>query len=94
MENTILKVLVKKMTGERFESIVSAEKEYIRRSREVEILMEQLKGCGLTKEQSLAVDRLLTAYNECNFRYSELAYMQGMKDTAAMLKELDLIKAV
>lgn len=94
MENGILKVLVKKMTGERFENIVSAEKEYKRRSEKIEMLSEQLRRQELTKEQRLAVDRLLSANNECNFRYSELAYIQGMKDTVAMLKELDLIKSV
>lgn len=94
MEDTILKLLVKKMTGERFENIVSAEKEYKRRSEKIEMLSEQLRRQELTKEQRLAVDRLLTANNECNFRYSELAYIQGMKDAVAMLKELDLIKSV
>ncbi len=94
MENAILKILAGKMTEERFDRIVSSEKEYKKRSAEIETLSGQLKGYGLTKEQRLAVDRLLTANNECNFRYSELAYIQGMKDTVAMLKELDLIKAV
>lgn len=94
MQDAILNVLAGKMTEEQFDRIVSAEKEYKRRSEKIEMLSEQLKRQELTKEQRLAVDRLLTANNECNFRYSELAYVQGMKDAVAMLKELDLIKAV
>ncbi len=94
MEEGILRVIAAKMTAERFDKVASEEREYLKKNKLLEELSEQLKGYGLTKDQSLAVDRLLTANNECNFRYSELAYIQGMKDSVAMLKELDLIKAV
>jgi len=94
MEDKILKAISKKMTEERLEKIVSSEKEYRKKSKEIENLSGQLEGYGLTKEQRLIIDRLLSASNECNARYSELAYIQGMKDTVSMLKELDLIKAV
>ena len=45
----------------------------------------------MTKEQRLAVDQLLTANKESNSIYSQLAYIQGVKDCANMLKRLNLI---
>lgn len=93
MEKSILAVVSKLMTGERFDCIVSEEKEYRKKDKDMEKLSKQLQEYDLTKEQRQAVDRLVSAGNECNFRYSELVYIQGVKDTVAMLKELDLIKS-
>ncbi len=74
--------------------IVSGEKEYKKKDREMEELSKQIREYDLTKEQRQAVDRLLSAGNACCARYGELAYQQGAKDVAAVLRELDLIKAV
>lgn len=54
---------------------------------------EQLQKYNLTREQRRQVDRYVTASNECNFRYSELAYIQGIKDCVAILLEMGLIKS-
>lgn len=53
-------------------------------------LEAQLRGHDLTKEERLAVDRLLSASNESNVRYSQLAYELGAKDVIGILRELDL----
>ncbi len=92
VKDNMLEIFAKLMTAERFDQIVSEEKEYIKRDQTVEELVEQVRRCRLTREQRLAVDRLLAANNMCNYRYSELAYMQGIKDCVSLLKEMDLIK--
>lgn len=94
MEENILTVVSKLMTGERFDRIVSGEKEYREKDKEMEELSKQIREYDLTKEQRQAVDRLLSAGNACCARYGELAYEQGAKDVVAILRELDLIKAV
>ena len=94
MEESILKVLAKLMTEKRLENVVLNEKEYIKKDMTVAKLEAQLRGHDLTKEERLAVDRLLSASNESNVRYSQLAYEQGPKDIISILRELDLIKAM
>lgn len=92
MENSILELLAKKMTGERFDEVVLDDKEYRKRNEAVAELVRRLGEYDLTQEERLMIDRLLTANNECNSRFSELAYIQGMKDSASILRELDLVK--
>ncbi len=94
MEESIMRVVSKLMTGERFDRIVSGEREYRKRDSEMEELSNQLWGYNFTKEQHQAIDRLLSAGNACCAKYGELAYQQGAKDVVAILRELDLIKAV
>lgn len=55
-------------------------------------MSEQIKKYDLTKEIRLAIDKLISANNDCTTSYPELAYIQGMKDAVAMLKEMDLLK--
>ncbi len=92
MEDSILELLAKKMTGERFDEVVLDDKEYRKRNEAVAELVRRLGEYDLTQEERLMIDRLLTANNECNSRFSELAYIQGMKDSASILRELDLVK--
>ena len=92
MEDSILELLAKKMTGERFDEVVLGDEEYIKRNEAVAELVRRLGEYDLSQEERLMSDRLLTANNECNSRFSELAYIQGMKDSVAILNELDLVK--
>lgn len=55
------------------DDIVSGEKEYKKKDREMEELSKQIREYDLTKEQKQAVDRLLSVENTCCARYGELA---------------------
>lgn len=91
MDKDILEILASYMTKERFDRIATEEKEFLQQDELVQSLTKQLQKSDMTAEQRLAVDRLLTANNESNSVYSQLAYVQGMKDCANMLRRLNLV---
>ncbi len=92
MEDSILNIITKYMTAERLEDYISDDAQYQKGQDEIARLTQQVSQLGLSKEVRLTMDRLLSANNENNARYSELAYMQGFKDCAALLKEINLLK--
>ncbi len=51
----------------------------------------QLLEMDLSKEVHSAVNALINAYMMNCTRYSRLAYIKGFKDSAALLKEMNLI---
>ena len=91
MEDSILNIITKYMTAERLEDYISDDAQYQKGQDEIARLTQQVSQLGLSKVR-LTMDRLLSANNENNARYSELAYMQGFKDCAALLKEINLLK--
>ena len=46
---------------------------------------------NLTSEQKKAVDRVITAYNECGAAYGAVAYRFGMEDGIRVRMEMDEI---
>ena len=91
MESDILHAITKYMTAERLDRFVLSDAQYQSGQEKIEQLEGQLSRMGLPKEVRQAMDRLLSANNENNARYSELAYMQGFKDCAALLQAIRLI---
>ncbi len=91
MDKDIREILAGYMTKERFDRIATEEKKFLQKDELVQSLTKQLQKSEMTKEQRLAVDQLLTANKESNSIYSQLAYIQGVKDCANMLKRLNLI---
>ncbi len=91
MESDILHAITKYMTAERLDHFVLSDAQYQSGQEKIEQLEGQLSRMGLPKEVRQAMDRLLSANNENNARYSELAYMQGFKDCAALLQAIRLI---
>lgn len=91
MDKDIREILAGYMTKERFDRIATEEKKFLQKDELVQSLTKQLQKSEMTEEQRLAVDRLLTANKESNSIYSQLSYIQGVKDCANMLKRLNLI---
>ncbi len=89
MESGILNMIAKYMIADRLEHFVSSDKQYQGTQEEVARLDAQVAQLRLSREARLAIDRLLCANNASNARYSELAYMQGFRDCAALLKEIE-----
>ena len=50
-----------------------------------------MDGLNLTSEQRKAVDRVITAYNQCGAAYGAAAYRFGMEDSVRLLRELGKI---
>ena len=92
MEKDVLNTITKHLTAERFDKIVSNDETYLKKQDKIEKYAKQFEELGLSKDQRLIIDRLLSANNESNYRYSELAYMQGFKDCVELLKTIDVIK--
>ncbi len=88
MESGILNMIAKYMIADRLEDFVSSDAQYQGMQDEVAQLDAQVAQLKLTREDRLMIDRLLCANNASNARYSELAYMQGFRDCAALMKEI------
>lgn len=92
MEKSILDVVTGYAVNEGLESTVEQNGEYKRVQERMDSLTSEFDALGLTKEQRLLVDNLLSAYNESGALYGEMTYQQGFRDCAALLVEIGLIK--
>lgn len=55
-------------------------------------MTDELDTLGLSKEQRLTVDRLISSYNEDGALYGRMTYQRGFRDCATFLVEIGLIK--
>lgn len=92
MEKSIFEILTENATNERLSEMLLWDAEYQRTQRKFDELLEELEATGLSKEQRLAVDRLISAQNEIGSRYGRLTYCQGFRDCASLLVEIGLVK--
>ena len=49
---------------------------------------DQMEVLKFTVDQKKAVDRIITAYNQCGAAYGAAAYRFGMEDSVRLLREL------
>ena len=69
------------------------DEEYIKIQKEIDEQIKRYKQKRLTKEQCLAVDRLVSAYTASGACYGRVAYRQGFHDCVSLVQEMRLIKA-
>lgn len=92
MGKSIFEILTENATNERLSEMLLWDAEYQRTQRKFDKLMEELEATGLSKQQRLTLDRMISAQNEIGSRYGRLTYCQGCRDCASLLVEIGLIK--
>ena len=92
MDKNIYEILTDNALNERFDSILLKNELYQEIQNEINQLREKVHDIDLSKEQRLIVDRLVSINIESGCYYGRLAYQQGIKDCALLLREMDLIK--
>lgn len=90
-ENNIFDVLTGNATGERLDSILSGDGEYLEAQKDMEKISVQVKEHGFSEEEMQMIDGLVCAYISQGICYTRVAYQQGFKDCACLLDEIGLI---
>lgn len=93
MENSIFDVITNYSVNEGIDKILLEDAEYIGIQKEIDEQMEQYESLGLTKEQRLAVDRLVSAYTASGACYGRITYRKGFHDCVTLLREIGMIRA-
>lgn len=92
MEKSIFNVITEYAVNEGIEHGLWQVEEYKQIQEKISGLTEELDALGLSKEQRLAVDRLISSYNEDGALYGRMTYQRGFKDCASLLVEIGLIR--
>lgn len=92
MDKDILDVITEYAVNEGLSHVLQHDEEYKQIIRKIDDLTEKLDALGLSEEQRLLMDRLISAYNENGAYYGRLTYQQGFRDCAVLLVEIGLIK--
>lgn len=93
MEKNIFDIVTDYSINEGMDSLLLQNEEYVRIQDKIAEQGEQFDKLNLTKEQNFIVDRLLSAHMESGAIYGKMAYRKGFQDCAALLLEMNLIKA-
>lgn len=92
MEKDIFEILTDDALTERMDDMLLQDNEYQQIQNKTKRLSEQVGTIGLSKEQKLIVDSLASSYVESSCYYGRMAYQQGIRDCALLLREMELIK--
>lgn len=92
MDGSIFEILTENALNERMDNILLHNEEYQKVQNEISQYGEKFQDLNLTKEQSLIVDRLIASYTKSGCCYGRIAYQQGIRDCALLLREMELIK--
>ena len=68
------------------------DEEYIKIQKEIDEQIKRYKQKRLTKEQRLAVDRLISAHTASGACYGRITYRKGFHDCVSLLQEMGLIR--
>lgn len=92
MDRGIFAALMENPIDEKLDRVLLHDKEYRKIQDRIKDSMEEFKSLGLPGEQWLVVDKLLSLHAESGCCYGRAAYQQGVRDCAALLCEMGLIK--
>ena len=76
-------------SGSQDNEILKRDKYYQDALEEEQAASDIMDGLNLTSEQRKAVDRVITAYNQCGAAYGAVAYRFGMKDGIRVRMEME-----
>ena len=83
--------LIKDLLNERLDKIVVRNKKFRKADKRYKKAIERCNDLQLPKEDALVVDRTINAFAAQSAVYTELAYLQGIKDTVWLLKKIGVI---
>ena len=90
-ENGLLEIIGAHRTMNDLEEILKKDKYYQEAMVEEQRTSDIMDSLNLTSEQRKAVDRVITAYNQCGAAYGAVAYRFGMEDGVRLCVEMEKI---
>ena len=87
----VYKFMVENLMGRRIDKIVVRNKRYRKANERYTEALKKCDGLSLSKEDDRVVDNALNTLAAQDAVYSELAYIQGMKDAVQLLKYMGVI---
>ena len=88
-ENGLLEIIAAHRTMTDLDEILKRDKYYQDALEEGQAASDIMDGLNLTSEQRKAVDRVITAYDQCGAAYGAVAYRFGMKDGIRVRMEME-----
>lgn len=92
MGKSILEMITEYAVNERIGQILWQDEEYKQIQDKISSLTNELDALDLSKEQRLAVEQLISFYNEDGALYGRMTYQKGFRDCASFLIEIGMIK--
>lgn len=93
MKKNIFDVITEYAVNEGIGHGLWQDEEYKQIQDKISNLTRELDVLDLSKEQRLAVDQLISFYNEDGALYGRKTYQKGFRDCASFLIEIGMIKA-
>lgn len=90
-KGSVMKILTEVMMNERLDEILQDMEEYISSQNGIDEAAAEYNSLDLLPEEKKVVDKLVSAYNADSAFYAAMAYQQGMKDCAVLLKEIGVL---
>ena len=88
-ENGLLEIIAEHRTMTGLEEILKKDKYYQEAMAEEQRTSDIMDSLNFTSEQKKAVDRVITAYNQCGAAYGAAAYRFGMEDGIRVRMEME-----
>ena len=88
-ENGLLEIIAAHRTMTGLEEVLKKDKYYQEAMSEEQAASDIMDSLNLTSEQKKAVDRVITAYNQCGAAYGAAAYRFGMEDGIRVRMEME-----
>ena len=92
MDKNIYDILIENATNEYMDNILLHDAKYKEIQDKISELSEQIDMFDLSKEQRLIMDKLISSYTASGCCYGRIAYQQGIRDCALLLRKMGLIK--
>ena len=92
MEDNIFDIITNYSVNEGINKILLEDEEYRKIQKEIDEKIKRYKQLGLTKEQRLEVDRLISAHTASGACYGRITYRKGFHDCVSLLQEMGLIR--
>lgn len=92
VKKSILDIITEHTVNERLDALLFCDPDFLALQEKIDKETAVFDSLSLSKEARQAVDRLISAYTESAAYYSAAAYRLGLKDCAAMLREIGLVK--
>lgn len=90
-KNGLLEIIAAHRTVADLDELLKTDKYYQDALEEEQAASDIMDSLKLTTEQKKAVDRVITAYNECGAAYGAAAYRFGMEDGIRVRMEMEEI---
>ena len=88
-ENGLLEIIAAHRTMTDLDEILKKDKCYQEALAEEKTASDMMDSMNFTDEQEKAVDRVISAYNQCGAAYGSAAYRFGMEDGVRIRMEME-----